>query len=288
MKESKQKKSFPAWALFLIIAIAGLCFGVGMAFLCVHEGWIKKPESSSQTSDVLQEGEVLGYCAYKDNFYDGEIGTIYLVESMLTTSNVNPKTGKLFTEKEIANIKSGSNTAHLDEGYAMGITTPKGLQEGINEYTESEAKRVLPLFYKNEVMMDTESGSLYTVKDGESEFLVEHCISILISVMDEEGNIGRVYYPVEYIDTQHINPYTSKPFDEEEVASLLTNAETWILYDGVHMMIEPFNTGALWSYAGQDAANIAGYNGHINLNPTSGQITTDDKLIIATAMENNE
>lgn len=263
--------------------IALLCV-LFLVFLC---GCSESSISNPTKSESAGEGEVLAFAVTTINSKKTGIGTIYLTEDALTTSNINPTTGKAFTKSEISKIKSSNYTAALDEGYVMGITTPEGLDGGINEYLEKETTTILSKFDPKSVYMDINSGSIYTKNGNKQTFLAEHCLTVIIEVNDDENNIGNIYYPIEYLSTDYVNPYTKTNFTEEEVTSMRDGLATWILYEGAHMMIEPYHTGSLWSYTSEEANLIASHKGAFTINPSSGEISdvASKQILIAGAKE---
>ncbi|MBP5303339.1 MAG: hypothetical protein J6Z00_00375 [Clostridia bacterium] len=236
-------------------------------------------ETTETESYVPKETDVLVYGVGNAVQKDKNIGQIYLSEEMLTIKTVNPETGKAFTEQEIQDILGKKDTTYLDEGYVMGITTPRGLSDGINEYTKEEAESVLEFFSIGNVYMETETGSL--LNSDKTVYYVQRMIAVLIDVNDPERNIGKVYFPYLLVSTDYINPKTGTYFTQSEVNYFQETDDCWTLYDGICMLIEPYGTGSAWSYTASDAEAVAMYEGNFSIDPTDGTLITEDGKVLA-------
>lgn len=259
--------------------LSAVCMSLLLCLCLAGCGDVTNPSVS--TAESAANGEVLAYAAKTFNSKSLGVGSVYLVESYLTTEHINPATGKAFTKAEIKEVLKQRDVTTIGEDYAMGVTTEEGVKGGINEYTISEADSVMKEFAKGSVHMDPESGSLFTEEKGKITYLVEHAFAILIAANNPERNISNVYYPLDCLSTDYVNPYTGTYFTQEDVDSFLTNEDVWVLYGGAHMMIEPYSTGALWSYDAEESLAIASYEGAYTINPANGAVLTSDGQTLA-------
>lgn len=194
------------------------------------------------------------------------VGTVYMAKSMITTSAVNPVTAVPFTEAEIAQLETGEAIA-LDDGMALAISVYGSDQ--VYQYNAEEAAAILS--HADPLTLNVQTGEL-TTQSG--EYVVYGGTGYAAIVLNNaEYGIGTVYFASDYFTTEHINPMTTAPYTEAEIAAVLAGESVAMPADAV-VALSVYGTDTLFFYDAEAAAKILSHADPLTLNAQTGEVTT--------------
>lgn len=209
------------------------------------------------------------------NSDDYGIGSVYMAESMITTSSINPMTVAPYTEEEIAALKAG-DSIELEADCVLALSVNGS--DTMFMYDAEDAAAILS--HADPLVLNAQTGEVLTM-DGEYVVCGKTAF-VGITLDSADYGIGSVYYAAEYFTTDHINPMTVAPFTEEEITAVLSGE--WIgMPSWAILGLSVNGTDTVFFYDAEDAAKILATADPLKLNAENGEVTTMDGTEVVAA-----
>ena len=209
------------------------------------------------------------------NSEDYGIGSVYMAESIITTSSINPMTVAPYTEEEITALKAGESI-ELDDDCVLALSVNGS--DTVFMYDAEDASAILS--HADPLVLNEETGEVLTM---EGDYVVCGKTGFVgITLDSDDYGIGSVYYAAEYFTTDHVNPMTVAPFTEEEISAVMSGEgigmPSWAV-----LGLSVNGTDTVFFYGAEDAAKILASADPLKLNADNGEVTTMDGTVVVSA-----